>query len=222
MRRRDRSNRGQALTEGVGALALITALSVGVVLLILGTGTLAFYKIKIAAVTDAAAKVAVDDRFWLGAQRPNYDPSAAASHAAATANTMLGQLGLPPAASFTFDDSSIPGFVKITITVNALRIVSGGILPGLVSMTDTAIEPYILQLPIATATLNYTDATHKRIIGLDVPAYVATSAFFTCPPGGYPATGKFPFYFLEGPFTGPSPASAGPFDENCCSPFTGY
>ena len=93
--RQYRNSHGQALAEGAAALILLTAIIVGGVLLILGTGTLAYYKIKLATVTSAVAKVAVDGRYWLGAQRPDFNATTVQNNATTLATDLLGKAGFP-------------------------------------------------------------------------------------------------------------------------------
>ncbi len=154
--RKYRNYHGQALAEGAAALILLTAIIVGGVLLILGTGTLAYYKIKLAAVTSAAAKVAVDGRYWLGAQRPDYNEATVKADVTSTVQDLLGRIGLPAASAVVnVDFATDPKAVIVKLTVSALPIISGGILPNIVTLQDTEAEPYITGRPIGWCAVRY-------------------------------------------------------------------
>ncbi len=199
--RQYRNSHGQALAEGAAALILLTAIIVGGVLLILGTGTLAYYKIKLATVTSAVAKVAVDGRYWLGAQRPDFNATTVQNNATTLATDLLGKAGFPSqvisSATVTVDFASDPNAAIVTIAVSYLPIVSGGILPSVASMQDTEAEPYILNRPIGVLRAGYQNmsgGTSDVVAGVNVPCYgTDVSSSILAGPSAYPDKSLFNF-----------------------------
>lgn len=188
-----RTQRGQAILEGVCALWLMIAVAVAAILLLIGCGTATYYKLKLAYVSNAAARAAVDARFWLGAERPNFNPATTEARVRALVNTMLAQTGLPAATAINIDQSNAD-VCTVKIRVAGLRIVSGGVLPAAIVMEDTACEPYAQQSPVAMLGIGIRDS-RGRGHGIYVPAYGA--GVNTPGPTSLPQ-GKYPYYQIVG------------------------
>ncbi|MBY0358360.1 MAG: hypothetical protein K2W82_10200 [Candidatus Obscuribacterales bacterium] len=134
-----RNCRGQGIIEGtVGLIMVITGIVMGVVLL-LCTGFAVNYKQKLGFVAQEVSAYVQGRGDWLGTTRPDYSPSAVQTEAAAVANELLEQFGLPPYSNIRFDESRVGNhrYCKVTLTINQLQIPGAGILPSMISMSET-------------------------------------------------------------------------------------
>lgn len=192
-KRESRSARGQALAEGAVALVLISMLAIVSVLLLVGTALAVYYKLKLACVAESAAVSAVEGRYWLGAQKPYplYDPVQVESRTVDLAKSMAEKLGLGSAPKVTVDQSSIK-LASVSVTAEGLPLLSGGMLPSSLAMSDTAVRPYIQRHPIGVGGLTL-DIVNLNSVGKGIyfPVYGATPG--TAGPSSCP-TANFPYW----------------------------
>lgn len=206
---------GQALSEGAVALSLVTIVSIGALLLLLSTALFIFYKLKLAFASDMAAVTAVSDRFWLGAQRPNFSTISVRDKTIAEVRNILGPLGLMPAGStnnvtVNFSSTSTGGLI---VNIAQLPIIRSNLLPSFVSLREVSARPYIRRHPIGVFGLTFNNGVEN--MGIYYPSFGSGTA---PEPLGYPA-GKFPYWpgsVVSGSFTGPFQSFSGG------GPFVGY
>lgn len=100
-----RAARGSVLVESACGTAVFALVAVAIIIgsINLFTYILNYQKVQLAA--NAAAQVAGNGRFWLGTFRPNYNPTNARENAAAAANSVLAQIGLPNCTIEEFEPS---------------------------------------------------------------------------------------------------------------------
>lgn len=171
-----RDQRGQALIEGAVSLVLITMLVVGGTLLIIGTGLAIYYKAKLAYAAQIGAKTGGEGKYWLGAPRPNYSNTRMLTDVRNAVNAALIGLGLPRAADGKIDarETTVNGVhgVQVSVEESGLEIISGGLLPPTLTMTETAFYPYSINDPIGVLGLSVEGVgSAQNGIGMFIPVY---------------------------------------------------
>jgi hypothetical protein len=173
----DRRNAsGQALAEGCAALILVTMIIVGGVVLILGAGTAIYYKIKIAMVVDNAARFGTQGKFFLGAIRPDFSSAKLKADVVTVVQNSCAKMGLPvPDAEDVEVDSSATDsaghqYVSVTLHESGLPLISGGILPKSMTVSDTAVATMESSLP-PPAVLGLTLGASPDGTGYYIPIY---------------------------------------------------
>ncbi len=190
---------GQALIEGALAMTMIAALIIGGALLLLGTGFSVYYKTKIAHAAEAGARFGTETAEWLGAPRPDYSSAQLRSDVTNVVNVALAEMGMPSAAKVEVRKTTVGEikFLTVKVSVDNLRIFSGGVLPGGISLTDTAASAFGKTTPPAVLGITFSSSGVREGFpngkgqGMYLPAYGAGS--FTPGPGTFP-TGRFPYY----------------------------
>lgn len=201
-----RTQSGQGLVEGTIGVSLITAIVVAGTLLILGAGTAIYYKFKLAVAASVGAKYGGQGASFLGAKRKNYSDSQLAIDVRNAVNAALIGQGLPAAKSenITAKGTTKNGIegMEVTVTEGGLEIISGGLLPSAITLTETAFYPYENNKPTAILGLSIggTGAV-KDGQGLFIPMYGGGSiapgneAVVSAGGGQGPVpTGKFPYW----------------------------
>lgn len=221
-KRATRTARGQALAEGAVALMFITMLAIASILLLIGTATLLYYKLKIAYVADTATVTAVQGRYWLGAQYPYplYDPADVEKKTKDQANSMMQQFGFASTPHVTVDQSSIK-LAAVKIDAAGLPLIAGDILPSSIALNEVAARPYIQRHPIGVFGLTLDIFGLSSVgKGLYFPSY--GSAASNSGPSSFPAA-NFPYWQSTlGPVGSPKPFY-GPFQcWDGGGPFTEY
>ncbi len=133
--RNDRRPSGQALAEGTAALVLLTAIGVGMLLLILNTTIMGSYYEKLHIIANESAKYMVTDQYWLGMERRDYDPAKSAANARAVADGMLNAVGLGKTLAGEAGFKVTPGTVTVgagaearTYNISRVDIGVGGLM----------------------------------------------------------------------------------------------
>jgi hypothetical protein len=139
-----RGNRGGTLVEGSVALMLVTWVGGLTIFFLLTIVLVVMYKIKLTyAVTNAAA-FATERRFWLGGQRPKFDPVLEEQAVSDYAKYISGGLGLGQ----VIVDFSSTQYAKVKITALDLPLLRGSVYPQAISLQDQAFFPYIKHAPV--------------------------------------------------------------------------
>lgn len=198
-----RNKNGQAIIEGTVALVLITAAVVAGTLLIIGSGLAVYYKAKISYAAGVGAKHGAQGKRWLGATRPNYSNSKLNTEVTNAVNACLMGMGLPAAKAghITATETTINNIqgLQVTVQEDGLGIISGGLLPSTISLSETAFYAYDNDRPLGVLglTLGATGAVpgYPNGIGqgLYIPVYGAGSYTGGQNMSGYPS-GSFPYW----------------------------
>ncbi|GEM_PF-3333206 len=228
---------GQALIEGTAFLMILVPIIVFGIVLNLVTTTLGYYHLKLAQIADAGARAAINERYWLGAQRPDYDEGTAAARVAGVCSSLYSKAGLPGHMTGTADFSD-PKVVKVTVRASALPVWSAGFLPPVFSMEDTAAEPYNIERPIGLLGLSFKESpltippgSCDGVMGMILPTYGAGAMAGTCGSGMTPGPRGEPYdcgsnipYWHSSPWSAePQKPVTGPFaNYGMNSPFPGY
>lgn len=168
-----RQRRGQALIEGVCALYLIVLLTVGSVALLFTIGALSYYKIKLALIGATAARQAVNATYWLGARRPDYNPAQIQAAAVELVKTQAQVLGLPPLRDQDISVTQDPDntkLCKVSIKLNYVPLIGGTFLPSVIPISETAVEPYLVDSPTGVMGLAF-DTGNGQGRGFWIPCY---------------------------------------------------
>lgn len=81
------------------------------------------YSADLKLVANEAAKVALTNKYWLGMERPDYNPENAAAKAQSIASNLAGRLGLPPVKISLEDDETDDGdIIQVTAKCNGLPL----------------------------------------------------------------------------------------------------
>lgn len=166
-----RRSTGQAIIEGVAMLTFLIPIMVGVTLLTLFIGIYSYYHLAILQVADAGARAAVDDRYWLGVERPEYKEANTENKIKNTVSDLWKRTGLAGSVS-TDVDLSDPKTVAVTVTANNVPIPSGGFLPAGLSLKSTAAQPCNIDSPTGLIGLSVTYNTTDTM-GIYIPAFGA-------------------------------------------------
>lgn len=201
-----RKQNGQALLEGAASFTMITACVIGGILLILGVYFSVFYKSKLSYAVVEGAKIGSQKGYFLGAKRQDYSSVQQQTDVVNAVNNALIAQGLRQAkpgniivTSTTISD--VQG-VKVSLKHDDLGIVSGGLLPSNITLSETAFFPYENDKPTAILGLSIggTGAV-KDGQGLFVPMYGGGSiapgneAVVAAGGGQGPVpTGNFPYW----------------------------
>lgn len=174
-----RSQSGQGVIEGACATWLVTAVTVGGLLLLLNTYVASQYASTINTIASAAAHYAEGKRVWIGVTRPDYDATNIESESRYLADVLLAKAGLNASSSFKLwqeevQDTSLNAKITVTkveITVDGLSTIGNiGIpifsLTGSGMSADAAVPPYGV---LAMAIVNDEDASKHKIVA--VPCY---------------------------------------------------
>lgn len=137
-----RNQVGQGLAESAAAATIIMALMVAGVLLIMTTGQLIYYKIKLCSIAEAAAEYAADARYWLGAQRPYYTVASVQTQTGNMAKALLKLEGFDTSSVTCTVDQTSDKVVSVTLKVDKLGLLTGGFLPSTTAVAETASQPY--------------------------------------------------------------------------------
>lgn len=145
--------RGQALVEGAVSLVLIVALMIGGILLVLGSYFALSYKTKLAYVVAEGAKAGTDTGYFLGARRKDYSEAQMLINARNKVNTALIAFGLSAArpgnlVASVVTRNGVRG-TQISLRHDQLGVISGGLLPSNIILTEQAFYPYRNVTPTA-------------------------------------------------------------------------
>jgi hypothetical protein len=151
-----------------------------------------YYHVVLAQVADAGARTAINDRYWLGAEKPNFDSATTTDNVKAQVTSLWAKVGLPGSVDTTVDLSD-PKTVTVKVAASGVAIPSGGFLPASLSLQATASEPYNIEMPYAVLGMS----VHQAGVGgrgIYIPTYGAGAANLkyapTCPgPTSYPNPG---------------------------------
>lgn len=148
-----RSKRGQALIEGAASLMLITIVIVSGVLLIIGSGLAVYYKSKLALAAAAGAQYAGQGAYFLGARRNDYSDDQLQADVTNAVNAVLTGEGLPAAragnvVARSTTRNGIAG-MEVRVEEGGLEIISGGLLPATITLSESAFYPYANDKPTA-------------------------------------------------------------------------
>src|SRR5438093_1124148 len=91
--RRHRSQTGN-LAEAAAGLWLLTTIIVAGVFLLLMTGSILYFKLKLTYVAAAAARIAAHDRYFLGMEKPGWTQTATTTKVTTLVSSLLPQIGL--------------------------------------------------------------------------------------------------------------------------------
>jgi hypothetical protein len=166
------------LLESTAAFYLLTAITVGGVLLLCATGLYMLYQMKLQFVAQQAAQCALSGSEWLGAPRPT--PAAGQptvqDQVDGVTSAALQAMGLPAFVGnhvpITQNTVSGVNTYTVTVTCNSLPLISGGILPSTIgSLSATATASNGNQQPLAAAWLWTSGTPTLAAGGILVPAY---------------------------------------------------
>lgn len=176
-----RSNRGQALVEGVAMLAVLITVVTLLLLLTINTYVVGSYNVKLQSAASNAARNIVAQKWWMGMERPEYRESEATADALRTLNTELAAMGLPAAKNFkpTFTREIMLREKAITLVRVDFNVTLGG---GKGCILPVAIPLHISSI---SSDAEYAVTTHGRALimagpkgspqtGIRVPVYNAT------------------------------------------------
>lgn len=192
-----RSACGQAIAESAAALSLITALSIGLILFILGVGTIEFYQLKLINVAQVMALDVVNSTFWEGRQ-VNAKPTTLDSTQQAKLQQLLADLQLPSSptnftATVTDDPSHLNCVVKLT--ERGLPLIGGGFIPNVVTLSASAVEPWGFDKPPFLVSIV------TSIGPIEVPAY-RPQGFAGFPATSQTTTGSGSLFVFNSPGAG--------------------
>ncbi|MBY0358752.1 MAG: hypothetical protein K2W82_12180 [Candidatus Obscuribacterales bacterium] len=198
-----RTASGQGLIEGTVSLAMITAMVVAGTLLIIGTGLAVYYKSKIAYAAGVGAKYGAQGKRWLGAVRPGYTNDRLTADVTNAVNAALIGLGMPAARQgrITATETTINNVsgLQVSVQEDGLEIISGGLLPPVISLTETAFYAYDNDKPLGVLGLTIgasgpvAGAPNGLGQGLYIPVYGAGSYTGGQNLSSYPS-GQFPYW----------------------------
>jgi hypothetical protein len=149
-----RSSSGQSIVAGALFLVFFSMLTVGLLLLLYGTGSAEYSQKQIFNVADTAARAIVRSAFWDGNQY-NPKPTDLSPAQQQMVSGLLADLGYTGAgcttsATMTDDGSNC----IVTVTVKGVPLKTGGILPiNKLDLSATAAEPWSLGHPPLTVML---------------------------------------------------------------------
>jgi len=142
-----RRGSGQALVEGTVMLAIQTALSVAMILLILGVGTVQMYQLKLLNVAQVMAQEMIGDTFWQGRQ-VNPKPTSMTTEQQAKTTSLLRAVGLPSnSGDYDVQITDDGNNCIYNLTLRGLPIFGGGILPNVVTLSARAVQPWSSSKP---------------------------------------------------------------------------
>lgn len=172
---RQRSS-GQALVEGTVALVMIAGIVIGGTLLVIGCGLGVYYKTKLAFAAETGARYGGQGAYWLGAKRKGYDDKQLTTDVTNSVNATLIGLGLPMAkdGKITAKSVTVNGIegMQVTVEEGGLQIISGGLLPPSITLSETAFYPYGNDKPTALLGLSVGGTTaYPDGQGLFLPMY---------------------------------------------------
>lgn len=169
-----RRQKGQAIIEGAAFLVAVIPLMVAFVLLTLFIGMFSYYHLATLQVADAGARSAVDDRYWLGVERPDYSAGKTTQRVQDAVTSLWHKVGLPGTVSTTVDLDD-PNTVVVTVTANSVPLPSGGFLPPTLSLQSKAAQPYNIDRPTGIIGLSNTYGT-KGSMGIYIPTWGSGAA----------------------------------------------
>ncbi len=186
---------GQAIAEGAAFLVILLPIMLAVLFLTLYIGISSYYHVVLVQVADAGARSAVNERYWIGAQRPDYDPKKAGTKIMALVTNLWTQTGLPGTVDPTMSavDLTSTDTVTVTLSVNNVPIPSGGFLSPILALQAKAVEPYNIESAFGVLGISAWDPTSTNGMGIYVPCFGAGHANQppyqtpgpTCMPSGY-------------------------------------
>ncbi len=185
----NRRQKGQAIAEGAAFLLILIPLMIGLVFLTLFIVINGYYHVILAQVADSGARSAVNQRYWLGAQRPDYDAAATGGNVQTLISSLWKTIGLPGTITSTVDVSS-PTIVTVSVYVTGAPIPTCGFLPAGLQLAATSAEPYNIDRPTGVLGFTVADPTNGNGNALYLPAYGAGGLS----PGGpsvYPSNGTY-------------------------------
>lgn len=119
-----RSQRGTVITETPVAIGLITAVTVPLVIFATNLAFQLIYQSEVAHIANEAARVADENRFWLGLPRPGNEgqvSNAALEKARQAAVSMCARIGLPGAsATASVQQEGDVDLTVVNLNVNAI------------------------------------------------------------------------------------------------------
>ncbi len=206
-----RKQAGAALAEGVASLALITSIVIGGVLLIVSSGLMMLYHMKVQSAAQVGANAALSNSEWSGALRSpstttNGPVSAAVkANVMAAVNTALQSMGIAPVVDIPTPTVATPAGTNthvytVKVSCSSLPLISGGILPESLGVTETATSASSSQSPLSLAWMYFNPptgipgwpASGGTAGGVMVPVYMEGAA-----PGPPLPSGSFPYYTIN-------------------------
>jgi hypothetical protein len=220
--KRMRGTHGGTLVEGSVALMLVTWMAGLTIFFLLTIVLVVLYKIKLTyAVTNSAA-FATERRFWLGGQRPKFDPALEEQAVSDYAKYISGGLGLGQ----VIVDFSSTQYTSVKITALDLPLLRNSVYPQAISLQDQAYFPYVKHAPVGWYGLTLQNSGFSGGgMGLYHPSYGA--GIGTPPPTSSPvgATNTFTVAAYGTASSAPvgGPTMAGAYqDWDGGGPFVGY
>lgn len=173
--RTDRSPSGQALAEGTVALMLLVAAFVLMVAFGINAFFVTQWSAKVNVVASEAAKVVAANRYWLGMERPDYDPSAAHASATQVAQKLCQRLGLPNP-NITFpdvpsDESGDYNQVVVTVSSLPLPFKIDQVFPNIIGVQGTGISFQPKQRIYAHINIHAPTSAPNQWDGVAIPVY---------------------------------------------------
>ncbi|HEY9759567.1 MAG TPA: hypothetical protein V6C97_30695 [Oculatellaceae cyanobacterium] len=132
---------GQALVEGVAMMVILMGIFVSALMMFINLGVVVSEQQKVQVAATQAAHYIMGQRYWLGAQRTDYNANTTSSNARQIADGVLHALNLPASSSFTTVDTPSSNGVTVstvTIGVAGLPLLNGATLPFPISATSAA------------------------------------------------------------------------------------
>jgi len=123
---------GQGLVEGTAALVLLLTIFIGCLMFLLNVSVVMSEQQKIQVAATQAAQYIIGRRYWLGAQRTDYDAEETATTARSIADSVLKSLHLPASSSFSAQDEPADNGITVTtvtVGVTGLPLMNGASLP---------------------------------------------------------------------------------------------
>ncbi len=201
-----RGQRGAGLVNAVMGLWLMSVGVAASVLILFNLGMAVTYKQKVAYIAEAGAKYVTRSTEFLGARKPKIDDAMVQSQTTTTVNNILDAMNLPDAQSVSVERITLRGhdYVKVTVSVVGLTLRGGGVLPSVISVSETGYA----RCEAPPAVLGGTFPTDPNFGGIYLPAYGAGSN--TAGPVTYPVTkDAMAYYGISA-----SPASSGPYSKH--------
>lgn len=201
---------GSALVETAAGLVILSALIIGGLMLLIDGASMFYVKIKLATAAQTGANFAIDASEWLGAPRPNVTQEAVTADVKSVVGTSLREMGLGPADEVEVSNFTDNGkrFCKVTIKSGAIGLMTNGLLPGSVNLSETACVAFGNRSPVGVLGLTIGQSPNGR--GVIIPIYAATNMPVDAP-NTFPA-GRFPYY-AAGVQAESSNSMSGPFQN---------
>jgi hypothetical protein len=162
-----RTATGSGIVEGTVALWLIILGVVGGTLLLINTGIAMYYKQKLSFITHEAAHAAVDQMVWNNGYRPFVTEQDVVKSTKNRLIDIAKKMGLPQPSKIDVTVSATD--ITVTATLTGMQLMgNGALLPGSISLSDTAVALVNTSQPPGTAVIRFGSNYSQAIL---VPCY---------------------------------------------------